>query len=95
MFRFWKITPRIFPESGPLYLPAPISKSGPERTGLERCAMTKPAFRNGFATDEEFFRYHLGRHGIDRSLSGLWQIFHELPAGPVPVPREPFLQHLE
>jgi len=57
--------------------------------------MTKPAFRNGFATDEEFFRYHLRRHGIDRSLSGLWQIFHELPAGLVPVPAEPFLQNPE
>jgi hypothetical protein len=47
-----------------------------------------------FETDEEFFRYHLARHGKDRSLSALWQIFHGPSAVPA-VPAEIFLQNHE
>lgn len=65
----------------------------PGSDGQERCAMTKPAFRKGFETDEEFFRYHLARHGKDRSLSALWQLFQKTDA--VPVPADVFLQNHE
>lgn len=38
--------------------------------------MTGTTRKTEFESDEEFFRYHLGRHGIDRSLSALWQHFN-------------------
>ena len=57
--------------------------------------MTRNTKRTGFDTDEEFFRYHLARHGRDRSLSALWQLFHGAAAFPAAVPAEPFLQGTE
>lgn len=45
--------------------------------------MTAQTIHKEFETDEEFFRYHLGRHGRDRSLSSLWQL---LNATPLPLP---------
>ena len=52
--------------------------------------MNAPMIREEFETDEEFFRYHLARHGRDRSLSTLWQLFHEsVPTGYTPGRRSP------
>jgi hypothetical protein len=36
--------------------------------------MTARIVSREFDTDEEFFRYHLARHGRDRSLFSLWQL---------------------
>ena len=55
--------------------------------------MTRDTIHRGFDADEEFFRYHLARHGKDRSLPALWQLFHGSPAVLCPVPAEPFLQN--
>lgn len=38
--------------------------------------MTARIISREFETDEEFFRYHLARHGRDRSLSSLWQLLN-------------------
>jgi hypothetical protein len=45
--------------------------------------MTTRTVRKEFENDEEFFRYHLARHGRDRSLFSLWQL---LNATPLPLP---------
>ena len=57
--------------------------------------MTENSVRTGFETDEEFFRYHLGRHGKDRSLSALWQVFHGTDAVPLAVPADVYLKNHE
>lgn len=57
--------------------------------------MTENAVRTGFETDEEFFRYHIRRHGKDRSLSALWQVFHGTDAEPLALPADVFLQNHE
>ena len=57
--------------------------------------MTEHASRKGFETDEEFFRYHLKRHGKDRSLSALWQLFHGTAAVPLAVPADVLLRNPE
>jgi hypothetical protein len=41
--------------------------------------MTARITSREFETDEEFFRYHLARHGRDRSLSSLWHLFNATP----------------
>lgn len=41
--------------------------------------MTTRALKQEFETDEEFFRYHLGRHGRDRSLSSLYGLLNATP----------------
>jgi hypothetical protein len=46
--------------------------------------MTAEPCRQEFTTEEEFVRNDRGRHGIDRSLWAMWQLFHG--ASPVPLP---------
>ena len=61
-----------------------------EDPGRSESTMNAPMIREEFETDEEFFRYHLARHGRDRSLSTLWQLFHEsVPTGYTPGRRSP------
>jgi hypothetical protein len=56
----------------------------PGTPGQERATMTAKISRQGFGTDEEFFRFHFGSHGRDRSLSSLWQILNG--AAPMQLP---------
>jgi hypothetical protein len=63
--------------------------------GQERATMTGTLSRKGFETDEEFFRFHLGRHGRDRSLSSLWQILNGAPLMLLPAGTDDLLPYRE
>jgi hypothetical protein len=57
--------------------------------------MTARTFPQEFDNDEEFFRYHLARHGADRSLSSLWQLFRTTPSTLSPTVMDDLLQYRE
>jgi hypothetical protein len=67
----------------------------PGTAGQGRVTMTARAFQKEFETDEEFFRYHLGRHGRDRSLSSLWQLFRGISSMPSLSVMDDLLQYRE